>query len=136
MCVSEQSVRNAFAPPSRMVRDRLQTAAPSGTYALAHAAAHHRLLASAAAPEVQGSAGRQQVRHWRSRRRAALAHVRAREQVSAAEVATKARRAGPKNNPETGPFVEDTRQFGGSATGPRKSTLQMQISGRSSSAVL
>ena len=30
MCVSEQSVRNAFAPPSRMVRDRLQTAAPLG----------------------------------------------------------------------------------------------------------
>jgi hypothetical protein len=58
-------------------------------------------------------------------------HVRALEQVSAAEIATKAWQAGPKNNTETGPFVEDARQFGGSETGPPKSTVQMQISGRS-----
>jgi len=94
--VFEQNTRKSFAPPSRMVRNRLQNARGEAAGVFPATAAEQQGLA-AMPPVVRPEAARQRARRWRVRWRAPQSRVRARECLSQQEITTKAPRRVQKN---------------------------------------
>ena len=97
--VFEQNTRKGFAPPSRMVQERLRAEARSVAEPAGQRPAPAHARPASAEPPTQGSAGRMRVCRWRIRWRASLSRVRAREHVDEAEITSKASFAGPKKDP-------------------------------------
>ena len=106
--VHEQSTRRGFAPPSNLVRERLDREQA--------AFRARRSAAAASAGPVGGDAGSaEKMREkaclsWRARLWASLARLRARGRLSTEEITTKVPKTVPKTAPKTGPLLVNRQE--------------------------
>ena len=108
--VYEQNTRKGFAPPSNLVRERLDPEQAAFRARRSAAAASAGPVGGDAGRVERPEAARQRVCRWRARWRASLARVRARDRLSTEEITTKVPKTVPKTASKTGPLLVNRQE--------------------------